>query len=77
MIDYEDIEREYLTPKYDDDDRIREIRERMRTRLTLAERKIMIYYMELGTYTEVAKILHCSVPTVSKKIREIREKLTR
>ena len=77
MIDYDEIEREYLTPKYDDDDRIREIRERMRTRLTLAERKIMIYYMELGTYTEVAKILHCSVPTVSKKIREIREKLTR
>lgn len=77
MIDYEDIEREYLTPKYDDDDRIREIRERMRTRLTLAERKIMIYYMELGTYTEVAKILHCSVPTVSKKIREIKAKILR
>ena len=77
MIDYDEIEREYLTPRDEDDDRIREIRERLKTRLTLAERKIMIYYMELGTYTEVAKILHCSVPTVSKKIREIREKLTR
>ena len=72
---WDDIENEYMEPRESDDDRIRGIKERMRTRLSLAERRILIYYIELGTYSEVAKILRCSVPTVSKKIREIREKL--
>ena len=71
---YEEYEGDYLADNPNDDDRMRALRERIRN-LPLPERKIFIMYTELGTYSEVAKILKCSVPTVSKKIREIREKI--
>ena len=71
---YEEYEGDYLADKPNDDDTMRALRERIRN-LPLPERKIFIMYTELGTYSEVAKILKCSVPTVSKKIREIREKI--
>ena len=73
---YEEYEGDYLTDSPADDDNMRELRERIRN-LPLPERRIFIMYTELGTYSEVAAILKCSVPTVSKKIREIREKLTK
>lgn len=73
-VDYEEYEGDYLTDRPEDDDTMLELRRRIRN-LPLPERKIFIMYAELGTYSEVAKILKCSVPTVSKKIREIREKL--
>lgn len=71
---YEEYEGDYLADNPNDDDTMRALRERIRN-LPLPERKIFIMYTELGTYSEVAKILKCSVPTVSKKIREIREKI--
>lgn len=71
---YEEYEGDYLADSPEDDDTMRALRERIRN-LPLPERKIFIMYTELGTYSEVAKILKCSVPTVSKKIREIREKI--
>lgn len=71
---YEEYEGDYLADSPEDDDTMRALRARIRN-LPLPERKIFIMYTELGTYSEVAKILKCSVPTVSKKIREIREKL--
>lgn len=71
---YEEYEGDYLTFGMDDDDCLRALREEARS-LPLAERRIFIMYVEAGTYSEVAKQLHCSVPTVSKKIRAIKEKL--
>ena len=71
---YEEYEADYITDRPEDDDRMRELRERIRS-LPLPERKILIMYTELGTYSAVAKILKCSVPTVSKKVNEIRDKL--
>lgn len=73
-ISYEDYEGDYLRPDPEDDDTLRGIRERIAA-LPLPERRIFIMYTEYGTYSEVAKILKCSVPTVSKKIREIRKKI--
>lgn len=73
-VKYEVYEREYLDYGKEDDDCLRAIREELRS-LPLAERRIYIMYVEAGTYSEVAKQLHCSVPTVSKKIRAIRDKL--
>lgn len=43
--------------------------------LPLPDRNIMLMYIEEGTYSAVAKRLKCSVPTVSKKIRKIREEI--
>ena len=71
---YEVYEADYLADSPEDDDTMRALRERIRD-LPLPERRIFIMYTEFGTYSEVAKVLKCSVPTVSKKIREIREKI--
>lgn len=71
---YEQYEGDYINIGLDDDDCLEGLRERIRA-LPLPERKIFLMWVELGTYSEVAKILHCSVPTVSSKIRAILEKL--
>lgn len=71
---YEEYEGEYLEINFDDDDCIRAIREELRG-LTLAERMIFVMYSEEQTYSAVAKKLGCSVPTVSKRIKQIKNKL--
>lgn len=71
---YEDYEGDYLVISSEDDDCLRAIRERI-AELPMAERRIMVMYIEAGTYSAVAKQLKCSVPTVSKKIRGIKKKI--
>ena len=65
---------EYIEFSLEDDDCLRSIKEVMRS-LPLPEKVIYTMYLEEGTYSEVAKQLKCSVPTVSKKVRAISEKI--
>ena len=74
VIEYDRYEGEYINIQSGDDDRFASYREALMA-LPLAERKIFIMYTEIGTYSGVAKILKCSVPTVSKKVNQIRVKL--
>lgn len=73
---YEDYEGDYITFAKEDDDCLRGLREAIRA-LPLPERKIMVMYIEAGTYSGVAKMLNCSVPTVSGKIKAIKEKINK
>lgn len=72
---YEEYEGDYIN--YDfigDDDCMRRVRDEVK-RLPLPERKIFLLYLEVGSFTEVAKELHCSVPTASHKVKAIRDKI--
>lgn len=73
-VDYEVYSREYLEFSEEDDDRTRKVKEVLNT-LPLAERVIIVMYMEFGTYSEVSKHLHCSIPTCSSKIKKIKKKI--
>lgn len=73
-LKYEKYEGEYIEFNFDDDDCIRAIREEIK-RLPLPERKIFLMYSEEQTYSAVANALNCSVPTASKYIREVKNKL--
>lgn len=61
---------EYIEFNIEDDDCIRSIKETLRG-LPLPDKTIYTMWLEEGTYSEVAKQLRCSVPTVSKKIRAV------
>ena len=71
---YEDYEGEYVEINFDDDDCLRAIREEIKC-LPLPERKIFLMYSEEQTYSAVAKALNCSVPTASKYIRQVKDKI--
>ena len=71
---YEEYEGESIDIDFNDDDCIRAIREGIKG-LSLPERKIFIMYCEEQTYSAVAKALNCSVPTASKYIREVKNKI--
>ena len=71
---FEQYEGDYVTITPDDDDCVSSIKEELK-RLTLAERTIYLMWLNLGTYSAVAKVLKCSVPTISKKCRAISEKI--
>lgn len=65
---------EYIEFNIEDDDCIRSIKETLRA-LPLPDRTIYTIWLEEGTYSEVAKQLRCSVPTISKKVRAISERI--
>ena len=73
---YEEYEGDYITFNIEDDDCMRRIREEIKN-LPLPERKIFLLYLEVGSFTEVSKELHCSVPTASHKVKAIRDKIRR
>lgn len=56
------------SPNEEDDDRIREIKERI-MRLPLPKKKIMLIWIESGSFSKTAKVLGVSVPTVSKYVK--------
>lgn len=62
-------------PAAEDDDRLRTIKERIFLRLTEAERRIFLMWVEKGSYAAVARLFKSSPPTVRKRIAEIMEKL--
>lgn len=73
-FDFNKIEEEYL-PSMEDNDLIREIKEDFFNILTEGERRILILYMEFGTYAQVAKFLGVSSPTAKKAVEAIKYKL--
>lgn len=75
MTDWQKIEADYK-PTENDDDRMTALKKAVFTKLTEAERKILIYYCEIGSYAGVARVWRTSPPTVRKKIEEIKRKLT-
>ena len=74
MTEYKKIEDEYR-PTSGDDDYFLVIKERIFTRLTEPERKLFIYYCEIGSYAGLARCFHNSVPTCRKRVRAIVKKL--
>ena len=74
---FEEYEGDYVVFRPDlDDDCMKAVRDEL-GRLSLAERRIFLMYLEAGTYTEVSKELKCSVPTISKKCRQIAAKIAK
>ena len=73
-IDYKKIEAEYL-PNENDDDLMRELKEAMFTELTEPERKLLIYYAELGSFAAVSRMLKNSPPTAKRVISDIIDKI--
>lgn len=75
MVDFEAIEYEYLDwHAFQDDDRMRELKDRVRS-LPEGQKRILYLYLDLGTYTDVAKLLKCSPSSVRKTIKKVRRKL--
>lgn len=72
--DWQTIERDYL-PNAGDDDLLAELKVALFTELTEVERKILLYYCELGSYAAVARIWGSSPPTVKKRLMEIIDKI--
>lgn len=75
MIEWQRIEDEYRPDETRDDDRMLELKSALFSKLNEVERKIFIYYAELGSYAAVARVWRTSPPTVRKKIEEIKNKL--
>lgn len=73
-VEYDVYSKDFLDPKGTDDDRLYWIRKAINS-LHPAQKRIIVMYLEYGTYSEVAKELHCSVPTCSKMVKEIISKL--
>lgn len=72
--DYDIYSVDYLNAGGDDDDYMARVRDAINS-LPLAEKRMFVMYTEFGTYSEVAKQLKCSVPTISKHIKKIRKKI--
>lgn len=73
MIDFKAIEHEYLMDR-DDDDRMHDIKRRVRN-LTEAERRILFIYADEGSYCGASRVLKCSPTTIRKYIQRIRKKI--
>lgn len=69
------IEEEYLIHNEDEDDELYLMKEALKYALNPLERKIFITYTELGTYADTAKAFNVSIPTVSKYVGGLRQKI--
>ena len=69
--DWVKIEKEY-EPSLDDSEKLDFIKTRLNG-ITPAKRRIFIMWIELGSYAAVARILHCTYPTVKKIITQVIE----
>lgn len=73
QIPWEKIEDEYR-PNADDDDRLREVKEKIFS-LPEPKRKVLLLWIDSQSFSEVARRMNCSSPTVSKYINKIREEI--
>ena len=73
LIDFGKIEQEYF-PTLEDDDRMLELKNKL-FKLTEAERRIFLIYLDEGTYAGVAKFFGVCNITAKKKVKEIIDKL--
>lgn len=72
-LDYDLIQKDYTTNE-NDDDTLRNIKEAI-DRLTPAEKKIWLTYVEYGTYSDTAREYSVSAPTAKTKILAIKNKI--
>lgn len=74
-ITYFDIENEYKPSTLtDDNDYINTIK-KIVMNLPITERRIFILYTDSGSYSEVARQMKCSSPTVKKYVNDIKQKI--
>lgn len=71
-VPFSKIEEEYM-PNIEDNDEMLVLKD-IFFKLSEADRRIFMVYLDTGTYTGVAKFFGCSPPTAKKKIKQIIEK---
>ena len=69
------IEEEYLEHSPEEDDEMFLLKEALRNVLNPVERKIFITYLEKETYAATAKAFNVSIPTVSRYINGLKNKI--
>lgn len=73
-FDIEMAIKDYLTFEDSDDDALRTLKERILS-LRPAERRILLTYIDFGTYSETAREFNVSSTCIRKYINDIRLKL--
>ena len=73
-FDMEMAIKDYLTFEDSDDDALRTLKERILS-LRPAERRILLTYIDFGTYSETAREFNVSSTCIRKYINDIRSKL--
>lgn len=68
-------EEEYNVNPIKDDDNMVKLKEAVLNGLRPVERKILLTYAEVGTYTECAKHYHVSITTIRRYLDDIRSKV--
>lgn len=66
--------KDYLTPLDTDDDRLRTAKERIMA-LRPAERRILLTYIDCGTYSDTAREFNVSSTCIRNYINDIRRKI--
>lgn len=75
VIDIDELEFEFLDPdKMNDSEKLYLLKERI-SRLSTADRYILLLYLDMGSYAKVADFLNCSATTIYLKIKKIREEV--
>lgn len=74
--DFNAAEAEYFTVNAGDDDELLELKKAVYTELNEAERRILVLYMDTGTYAGAARVLGVAPNTIKNKILSIRYKIT-
>ena len=69
------IEEEYITHNDQEDDEMFLLKEALQHALTPLERKIWITYLENETYAATAKLFKVSIPTLSRYINTLKDKI--
>lgn len=69
-------EAEYFTISKEDDDSLLELKQAVYTELNEAERRILVLYLDAGTYAGAARILGVAPNTIKNKIKQIKWKLS-
>lgn len=73
-FDIEMALKDYLSFEDSDDDALRTLKERILS-LRPAERRILLTYIDFGTYSETAREFNVSSTCIRKYINDIRKKL--
>jgi hypothetical protein len=71
MVDFEALKQDYCTVTPEDDDEMLAYKTAM-LKLPDVKLKIWLLYVDLGTYTGLARFLKNSPPTAKKVVSEIR-----
>lgn len=73
--DFSAAEAEYFTINKEDDDSLLELKQAVYTELNESERRILVLYLDAGTYAGAARILGVAPNTIKNKIKNIQWKL--